>query len=76
MLKGGTQEKDKFNCVAVGKDGSAVLAGFSRGAWDGFISGSQDFAAVKIDSDGSELWKWQVKRSGCILMLVLLLCFD
>lgn len=51
-----------FFCVAVGKDGSALLAGSSTGSWDGIHLGGRDFVAVKVDSDGKELWRWQVKR--------------
>ena len=33
---------------------------------DGISFGGREFAAVKIDSDGSELWRWLVKRLGFI----------
>ena len=42
-------------------DGSVVLAGASSGNWSGLNRGGQDFAAVKIDSDGNEIWRWQVR---------------
>lgn len=43
-----------------------VLAGSSKGVWNGINYGGQDFAAVKIDSDGTEIWRWQVKWPGFI----------
>lgn len=41
-----------------------ILAGESWGAWNGRHYGGVDFAAVKLDSDGSEIWRWQVKWPG------------
>lgn len=42
-------------------DGSVVAAGFVSGTWDGGPSrGQKDFTAVKIASDGTLLWRWQV----------------
>ena len=33
---------------------------------DGISFGGREFAAVKIDSDGREIWRWQVKWLGSI----------
>lgn len=41
-------------------DGGIVLAGNSFGDWNGTNAGEEDFIAVKIDTDGKELWRWQV----------------
>lgn len=41
-------------------DGSIVLAGTTSGEWDGELAGILDFAAVALDEDGVELWRWQV----------------
>lgn len=49
--------------MALAEDGSAVLAGLAYGDWDGESSGFTDFAAVKVDRDGRELWRWQVSSS-------------
>lgn len=39
-------------------DGSVVLTGWSRGDWSEFsYGGSTDFAAVKLDADGAEVWR-------------------
>ncbi len=48
--------------VAGRSDGSIVLAGSTTGAWDeaGEKVGIRDFAAVALDEDGQELWRWQV----------------
>lgn len=41
-------------------DGSIILAGYTDGDWDGEVVGLSDFAAVALDEDGVELWRWQV----------------
>ena len=48
--------------AAVGDDDSVVLAGYTAGNWSGVHSGEfeSDFAAVKLDAEGKELWRWQV----------------
>lgn len=45
-------------------DGSIVLAGVTTGDWFGDVAGSADFAAVALDEDGQELWRWQVNVGG------------
>lgn len=69
----GTVDHDWANAVAVAEDGSAVLAGASRGDFMGRRTGSSDsstsssqwlggdFAAIKLDSEGAEVWRWQVR---------------
>lgn len=43
-------------------DGSIVLAGMAKGVWNGTHVGEySDFAAVKLDANGNEMWKWQVR---------------
>lgn len=50
--------------VMAGEDDSMVLAGSTRGNWSGTnLGGAWDLAAVKLDSEGEELWRWQV--SAC-----------
>lgn len=39
-----------------------VLAGWTDGDWFGERVGINDFAAVALDEDGAELWRWQVKK--------------
>ncbi|CAN0520534.1 unnamed protein product, partial [Scytosiphon promiscuus] len=44
---------DRLNAVAMAKDGSCVLAGYTSGDWDvQYNVGGNDFAAVKLDADG------------------------
>lgn len=53
--------------MAMGTDGSVVMAGYTNGGLanernfgeDGYGS---DFAAVKLDANGTLLWTWQVIR--------------
>ena len=37
--------------------GSTVFAGYTEGSWGSTNSGSDDFAAVKLDPDGIVEWK-------------------
>eukprot|EP00904_Undaria_pinnatifida_P006344 jgi/Undpi1/283/HiC_scaffold_1.g00279.m1 len=57
--QGGTTEDDIIRGVASVSDGSVVLAGYTKGAWIGANDGSYDFAAVKLDAEGTEVWRWQ-----------------
>ena len=57
----GTSDDDYiYTAVATG-DGSTVLAGYTEGFWNGTNNGLEDFAAVKLDADGTAEWKWQVR---------------
>lgn len=51
-----------LGATEVGVDGSVVLVGSTSGDWSTTHtnSTSQDFAAVKLDADGAELWRFQV----------------
>lgn len=37
-----------------------ILVGTVEGTWDSTTQGGYDFAAVKLDADGTTLWRWQV----------------
>lgn len=40
-----------------------MLAGVTGGEWggaDSYVGGYYDFAAVKLDANGDEVWRWQV----------------
>ena len=43
------------------------MAGYTYGNWSGVKSEEfqADFAAVKLDADGNELWRWQVLDRLC-----------
>lgn len=44
-------------------DGSVVIAGETRGNWDGTNAGDSwpvDFAAFRLDKNGTEVWRYQV----------------
>lgn len=53
--------------VATGGSGSVVLAGATDGWWSGSNAGDADFAAVTLDENGTEIWRWQV--TGRLLRL-------
>lgn len=49
-----------MKAVAVLDDDSVVVAGSVEGIWNGEPSlGGEDFAAVKLHSNGARLWHWQ-----------------
>lgn len=49
------------------EDGSTVLAGSTNGDWNAANAGDDDFAACKLDVDGTLLWKWQVTEGWCLI---------
>lgn len=58
------------HAVAARADGSVVLAGQSYGTFETALSstdGGSDFAAVAIDENGKELWRWQVRTLVCVV---------
>lgn len=65
----GTAGADLVYGAAMNEDGSVVLTGETTGIWDETTSTITesttddivDFAAVKLDTDGTELWRWQVR---------------
>lgn len=58
---------DTFEAAVMGDDDSVVLVGSINGIFRDEESSdsppSSDFAAVKLDSDGKELWRWQVSAA-------------
>eukprot|EP00752_Nemacystus_decipiens_P013341 g11811.t1 len=48
----------------MGPNGSYVLAGRTEGSWDGTNAGGSDVAAVELDPEGNELWRFQVGGTG------------
>lgn len=58
----GTEEDEALYGMAVGGDGSIVLVGGSPGVWTTQHEDEWDFVAVKLDANGNEVWRWQVRR--------------
>lgn len=56
----GTIGDDFLRAAAMGDEGSVLLVGDTSGNWTGVNAGSFDFAAIKLDASGKELWRWQV----------------
>lgn len=46
--------------MIIGANDAAVLAGRAGGDWIGENKGEDDFVAVKLSANGTELWRWQV----------------
>lgn len=62
MSQGGTSATDEALAVVMDSNGNAVVAGSTEESWfSGSAVGQEDFAAVKLDSDGEVLWSWQVR---------------
>ena len=62
VLQDGTTGNDFIHTAVATGDGSAVLAGYTSGLWNGTTDSSDDFAAVKLDSNGTVQWRWQVGK--------------
>lgn len=62
LSQNGTEGNDVFKGAAAESDGSVVLVGSTNGSWGSPNDGSYVFAAVKLDVNGSEAWRWQVSR--------------
>lgn len=61
-MQDGSPGDDLMRAAAAVDDG-VVVAGYSDGIWNNVSSqGDLDFAAVKLDSDGTVDWIWQVNH--------------
>lgn len=49
--------------ASAGMNDTVVLAGFTEGDFSAQNLGGADFAAVKLDADGQQLWSWQASGS-------------
>ena len=64
LRKYGTEDGDSAESVVIAEDGSILVALETDGVWDGDNVGGDDFAVVKLDADGTEIWRWQVSEEG------------
>lgn len=46
--------------LAMWEDDVILFAGYTEGDWNGPHTGDEDFAAGKLNADGSLEWRWQV----------------
>ena len=56
----GTAEEDHLLSIWEDDSGSVIIAGHTKSGWSHASAGKSDFAAVKLDNNGKELWRWQV----------------
>ena len=71
----GSAESDYMYGAAALNGGDVVLVGYTGGNWSEIIKGTNDFAAVELDSDGTALWRWQViLESPCALVTECFAC--
>lgn len=61
--QGDSGDYDHGLAVAIADDESIVLAGTTHGSWGSNNAGTSDFAAVKLNSTGQEVWRWQASPS-------------
>lgn len=59
---GASEDHDFARGVSAAADGSFFIADFTYGSWGATNVGRSDFCALKIDSEGEELWVWQVGK--------------
>ena len=64
----GTDGLDSVSAAVVGDNDSVVLAGYTSGSWSGITVGQADAAAVKLDANGNELWRWQVFQPRYVVL--------
>lgn len=57
----GTTANEIISSAVMTSDENIVLSGVTWGDFDGMQIGSYDAAAVKLDADGKELWRYQVE---------------
>lgn len=61
-IQEGSGGNDRMRAVATVSGGGVVLAGHTDGDWNGASpEGGIDFAAVRLDSAGTVIWRWKVK---------------
>lgn len=42
--------------------GSIIMVGYTQGSFVTTNMGSSDAVAIKLEADGIELWRWQVRK--------------
>ena len=66
LTQDGSSASDVAYAVATTADGSVIFSGSTFGLWAETHAGSSDFIASKLDSEGTLMWTWQVKRLHCL----------
>ena len=67
LQKSGTENGDYARSAVVAEDGSVFVVIETNGHWGGSLRvGADDFAAVKLDANGTEIWRWQVSQASLL----------
>lgn len=66
LAQGGTAGYDGWYGVLPEADGSIVLAGVTWGVWGVSYYGEGDYAALKLDENKTEVWRWQVITTASV----------
>lgn len=64
----GSDEVDEMLGVAAGLDNTMILGGYTFGNWTVTNQGGEDFSAAKLDSDGEQMWQYQVKMFASVVL--------
>lgn len=71
-MQAGTEEFEYLVGVAMGgDDDSIVLAGRTEGDWAASNAGGSDFSVIKLASNGTRLWSWQVRLLALVSMIAI-----
>lgn len=60
FYQGGTSGEERLFAVLAGEADSFFLFGRTGGVLEDFSVGRTDLAVIKLDENGTELWRWQV----------------
>ena len=63
VAQDGTADDDYAKAAVATMNGTFVLAGSTQGDWNSVNAGDRNFAALKLDTDGNVMWKWQVSET-------------
>lgn len=62
-MQNGSNEHDEVRALAMSGNDSVVLVGHTGGIWSTTNAGGDDCVAIKLDTDRTMAWSWQVKSN-------------
>lgn len=62
-MQDGSNENDTVEALAISGNDSVVLVGHTKGNWNTTNAGYYDCVAIKLDTDGTMMWTWQVNQN-------------
>lgn len=55
----GTENVDYVESALITSNDSIIMSGHTNGSFNAANLGGMDFAAWKLDANGTEVWRWQ-----------------